>query len=93
MSIKRILTALIGFPIVVLVFVFGNKYIIDLLCAIIAIIAMNEFIKCASKKVKVISWISYLAVASIALIHIIPANITIYNTSIVINLIFTCNSF
>lgn len=75
MNIKRILTALIGFPIVVLVFVFGNKYIIDVLCAIIAIIAMYEFIKCASKKTKVISWISYLCVASIALIHIIPANV------------------
>ncbi len=75
MNIKRVLTALIGFPIVILVFIFGNKYIIDIAAAIIAIIAMYEYIKCVSNKTKVISWISYLSVASIALIHIIPINI------------------
>lgn len=75
MSIKRVLTALIGFPIVVLVLVLGNKYIIDFLCAGIAGIAMYEFIKCVSKKAKVISWISYFSVACIALIHIIPSGI------------------
>ncbi len=75
MNIKRVLTTVIGFPIVLLVFIFGNKYIIDIASAIIAIIAMNEYIKCASKKSKVISWISYLSVASIALIHIIPIEI------------------
>lgn len=72
MSLKRVLTTLIGFPIVIFVFVFGNKYIIDVISAIMALIAMNEYIKCVSHKTKVVSWISYLSVASIALIHIIP---------------------
>lgn len=75
MNIKRLLTTVIGMPIVLLVFIFGNKYIIDIVSAIIAIIAMNEYIKCVSKKSKVISWISYLSVASIALIHIIPTDV------------------
>lgn len=75
MNLKRVLTTIIGFPIVVAVLVLGNKYIIDILSAIIAIIAINEYIKCVSHKTKVISWISYLSVASIALIHIIPNNI------------------
>ncbi len=72
MSVKRLLTAIVGLPIVVLVFAFGNKYIIDVASAIIAIIAMYEYINCVSKKTKVISWISYLSVATIALIHVIP---------------------
>lgn len=77
MDVKRILTTVIGFPIVVLVLVLGNKYIIDVLLAIIAIIAMGEYIKCVSKKAKVVSWISYLLAASIALIHILPNYILI----------------
>lgn len=75
MNMKRILTALIGFPIVLCILVFGNKYILDAILAIIAIISMNEYIKCASGKAKVISWISYLCVASIAFLHIVPINV------------------
>lgn len=71
-NFKRVITSLVGFPIVMLVFIKGNKYIIDSIMAIVAIIAMREYIKCASHKTKIISWISYLSVASIALIHIIP---------------------
>ncbi len=72
MNMKRILTALIGFPIVLCLLVFGNKYILDVILAGIAIISMNEYINCVSKKAKVISWISYVCVASIAFIHIVP---------------------
>ena len=75
MNIKRVLTTIIGFPIVLLVFIFGNKYIIDVVAAVIAIFAMNEYIKCVSKKSKVISWISYLSVASISFLFIIPINL------------------
>ena len=77
-NLKRVITSLVGFPIVILVFVAGNKYIIDIITAIIAIIAMKEYIKCVSNKSKVISWISYLSVASIALIHVIPKELITY---------------
>lgn len=75
MNIKRVLTALIGFPIVVCLLAFGNKYIIDIAFAIIGLIAMNEYIKCVSSKANVISWISYLSIACIGLIHIVPKDI------------------
>ena len=58
MNIKRVTTALIGFPIVILFLALGNKYMIDIAFAIIALIAMNEYIKCSSNKGKIISWIS-----------------------------------
>lgn len=58
MDIKRFLTAIIGFPLVMILLIFGNKYIIDVCVAIIAIIAMHEYTKCAANKdIKVISWI------------------------------------
>lgn len=75
MNFKRIITTVIGLPIVILFFIFANKYIIDIAFAIIAVIAMYEYIKCVKTKSNVVSWISYLSVASIAFIHIIPNSI------------------
>lgn len=75
MNMKRILTALIGLPIVLCFLVFGNKYLLDVILAVIAIISMNEYIRCVSKESKVVSWISYLCVASIAFIHIVPMEV------------------
>lgn len=57
MNFKRILTTVIGLPIVMLIFIFGNKYIIDCLAALIAIVALSEYFKCVSKDVKPISWV------------------------------------
>ena len=40
MNLKRIISGLIGFPIVVLIFLLGNKYVIDVALAIVAVIGM-----------------------------------------------------
>ncbi|MBR3133453.1 MAG: phosphatidate cytidylyltransferase [Clostridia bacterium] len=72
MDIKRILTGLIGFPFIVLVFVLGNKYIIDCLMAIVAILSIHEYINCVKKKANPVSWILYLLAGSISCIHFIP---------------------
>ena len=82
MNMKRIVTALIGFPIVVCLLVFGNKYIVDAILAIIALISMNEYIKCVSNKAKVVSWISYLCVLSIALLHVVPASVVNFTATL-----------
>ena len=73
MNIKRILTAVIGLPIVIAVLILSNKYIIDILLSVVAIIAMHEYIKsAANKEIKVIKWVSYLSMLGIAFIHLIP---------------------
>ena len=72
MNIKRVLTALIGFPIVACTLVFGNKYIIDIFFAIVAIFALYEYNHALQIKAKPIQWIGYLACCVIGLIHIIP---------------------
>lgn len=61
MNTKRILTTLIGLPIVILIFVLGNKYIIDCLMAVVAIMALNECFKCISKEAKPITWVRIFA--------------------------------
>lgn len=72
MDLKRIASALIGFPGVVAILVLANNYIVDVAISIVAIIAMHEFYNAVAKESKPIRWIGYLACISIAFIHIIP---------------------
>lgn len=69
---KRIGSALIGFPLVAAIMIIGNKYVISIGFAIIAMIAMNEYLLAVSKKSNPVGWISYLACALISLVCIIP---------------------
>lgn len=75
MNIKRIMTAVIGLPLVILLIVFGNQYLIDAVIAIIAVIAMYEYSNCIKKEAKLIAWVGYLVAISIAFIHIVPADV------------------
>ena len=75
MNIKRVLTALVGLPTVALIFIFGNKYIIDILVTCIACFANYEYFKSANKEVKNLSWIGYILILGISFIHIISIKI------------------
>ena len=80
MNIKRLVTALIGFPIVACALIFGNKYVIDGLFAIVSAFALYEYNHALKLKAKPVQWIGYLACALIAFIHIIP---TMYLVNII----------
>ena len=71
-NLKRLSSALIGFPLVVLIFIIGNKYLISAGLAIIAILSMHEYLQAVSKKSNPIKWISYLSCAFISLISFVP---------------------
>lgn len=72
MNMKRVLTTVIGLPIIIAILILGNKYLIDFIVAFVGVIAMYEYSKaCKQKDIKVIPWISYLSVFSIAFIHIV----------------------
>ena len=72
MDIKRITSGLLGFPLVLIIFLIGNKYIVDVLLAVVTILAMDEYLKAISKVCKPIKWIAYLSCIIIALIPITP---------------------
>ena len=72
MDIKRITSGLLGFPLVLIVFLIGNKYVIDIALAIIALIGMNEYFNAISKVSNPIKWVGYVSCLSIALVHVIP---------------------
>lgn len=72
MDIKRVTSILLGFPLVVIILTFGNKYIVDICLAFIAMLAMQEYFNAVSKDSKPVRWIGYLSCVFIGLIHIIP---------------------
>lgn len=72
MDIKRITSGLLGFPLVLIILLIGNKYIVDVALAIVAILAMDEYCNAVSKVCKPIRWVGYVSCISIALIHVIP---------------------
>ena len=69
---KRVSSALIGFPLVVIAFIIGNKYVISVGLAIIAMLSMSEYLGAVSKKSNPIKWVSYLSCALISLIPFVP---------------------
>ena len=61
MDLKRVLTTIIGLPIVILAFTFGNQYLIGMIIFIASIICMYEYFNVVKKVSKPIEWIGYLS--------------------------------
>ena len=92
MDIKRITSGLLGFPLVLIILIFGNNIVVDIALAIIALLAMNEYFNAISKVAKPVKWLGYLCCVSIALIHFIPYEylnmITILTIPIILLILF-----
>ena len=71
-NIKRITSGLLGFPLVLAIFLIGNKYVVDVALSIIALLAMNEYFNAISKVSNPVRWLGYLCCLSIAAVHVIP---------------------
>ena len=89
MNLKRVISALIGTPLVVLLFVFGNVYIFDCVIAILAVISLYEYTNCfkTTKKAKPIAWLSYAICLIIPFLHVIPSGYLIYVVALLIPMV------
>lgn len=87
MNVKRLLTGLIGFPLVVILFVCTNKYVVDIVASIVACIAIHEYFNACNKEIKKISWIGYVLALGIALIHIVNTKIALMSLAILVPII------
>lgn len=91
-NLKRISSALIGFPLVVLICILGNKLVISVSLAMIAILSMHEYLQAISKKSNPIKWISYISCILISVIAFIPqeqyANIIFVSIPILLLILF-----
>ena len=72
MDLKRISSGLIVGLAVVVILLIPNNFIISILFALIAIVAMHEYLRAISKVCKPIKWIGYLSCIIVAIINFIP---------------------
>jgi len=72
MDIKRVTSSLLGFPLVLIIFLLGNKIVVDIELVVIAILSMSEYFNAITKIAKPVKWLGYLSCVSIAFIHVIP---------------------
>ena len=91
---KRVFSAILGFPLVAALLILGNKYVIDGVVAVIALMSMYEFYHAFYKKIKPIQILGYVSCLFIAVIHIIPSeyilNIVILSIPTAVVILFTC---
>lgn len=71
MDWKRLSSAILGLPMVIIVLLFGNKYIIDIALAVVTVISLQEYFN-AFSKYKPIKWIAYLLAVLISFVHFVP---------------------
>ena len=84
MNIKRVLSGLILFPILALILIFGNKYLVDIFISIIAIMSLHEFYKAFKGKANPIQWIGYITAGLICFIHLIPGEFVLPAITLII---------
>lgn len=84
MKLKRILSGIIGLPIVALILIFGNIYVIDAVFAIVAIIAMHEYLNAFKYNNKPVKWLGYIVCILIAFLHVIPEEYYLHTLSLTI---------
>ena len=75
MDIKRLSSAILGLPMVIIVLLFGNKYVIDVALAIVTLIALHEYYNAFSNKYKPIKWIGYIFAFMICFIHLVEEEV------------------
>ena len=61
MDLKRILTSVIGLPLVVIILIVGNVYIMDMVLLAIAVICMKEYLGVVEKVSHPLKWIAYIS--------------------------------
>ena len=70
---KRVLSSAIILPIALIVFVLGNKYIVDVFLSLISILCIYELFNAFEQKGHhPVKWVGYIAAIAICFLHIIP---------------------
>ena len=72
MDIKRLTSGLLGFPLVLIIFLVGNRLVVDVALTVIALLSIDEYFNAVKRVAKPVKWLGYVTCFSIAFIHIIP---------------------
>lgn len=71
---NRVISALLLFPLVVVLLIFGNVYVVDIVFSAVALLAMSEYFNAFKEKANPVKWLGYIGCILIAFIHIIPVD-------------------
>ena len=92
MSIQRFLTAIIGLPLIVLMLIFANKYVIDAILMIMALICMDEYFHAIKGISNPIKWVGYLSTILVFLVAFLDIQtmmiVMIYSVPAVLLILF-----
>ena len=88
MNIKRWTSALLGFPLIAAVLIFGNRVVVDIALAVFAFIALNEYFNCIKEKANPIYEVGYASTILIALAHVIKPEIWIMIIPVILLALF-----
>ena len=92
MDFKRITSGLIVAVALAIILLIPNNIITGILFTVIAIIAMNEYLKAISKVCKPIKWVAYVSCIIVAIINYIPkenlTNVLMYSIPTIILILF-----
>lgn len=92
MDIKRILTTVLGIPVVAAIFIFCNNYIIDILLMIIAIMCMHEYLEVTKKVSHPMELIAYASTVIIGMVAFVTENqimkITVFSIPFIMLVLF-----
>ena len=72
MKDTRLISGLLGIPLVIIILVFANVYIVDIAFAIIAVMTLHEYFKALNQKVNPVVEVGYCSTVLIAIFHLIP---------------------
>lgn len=78
MNIQRWTSALLGFPLIAAVLIFGNELVIDIVFTVVAIMCLHEYFSCFKDKAKPIQEIGYISAFIIPIIHILEPRQFVY---------------
>ena len=94
MDLKRITSALLGLPMVLLILILGNTYITDIMFALVAVLSLHEYFNAMSKITKPVRLVGYTSCAIIALASILPGTmiptVIMYGIPILLLILFLC---
>lgn len=70
--LTRVISSLIGFPIIVLILIFSNNIAMDIFVTLVALISMYEYFNCFKKSntANPSSWLGYLVAVTLSIMHI-----------------------
>ncbi len=92
MSLQRFLTAIIGMPLIVLMLIFGNKYIVDGVLFIVTLICMYEYFHVVKEICNPIKWLGYLSTVLVFLAAFLETSqmfmVMIYSVPVILLILF-----